>query len=84
MTKPTPRSDLVDAVSEAWAITADAIPIDPDHTEQYQREAITMRAAALPVILRELLDVEVSPLWPACPTSSARQRKPWTTGRSRS
>lgn len=59
MTKPTPRADLVKAVSEAKTIVSEAIPVDADSPEAWLREALTMRAAALPVILRELLDYEV-------------------------
>jgi hypothetical protein len=59
MTKPTPRSDLVTAVREAWGIVDEAIPAESDMEEDERHEML--RAAALPVILRELLDVEVSP-----------------------
>jgi hypothetical protein len=59
MTKPTPRADLVKAVSEAQAIVAEAIPIDDDIPEAWRQEALAGRAAALPVILRELFDFEV-------------------------
>jgi hypothetical protein len=61
MTKPTPRADLVKAVEEAWEIVIDAMPDDTEEGAPYEhrQEVVTMRAAALPVILRELLDVEV-------------------------
>lgn len=57
MTKPTPRADLVKAVSEAAAIIEEALPLEYVGTMQPDRPAL--RAAALPVILRELLDYEV-------------------------
>ena len=61
MTRPTPRADLVKAVSEALGIVFEAI--GPEHTTSRgdaHQELLTLRAAALPVILRELLDVEVT------------------------
>jgi hypothetical protein len=58
MTKPTPRSDVVKAVSEAAAILDEALPLEYVGAGQPDRPAL--RAAAMPVILRELLDVEVS------------------------
>lgn len=61
MTKPTPRADLVKAVGEAWDIVIDAMPddTDPDLDADRREEIVMMRAAALPVILRELLDYEI-------------------------
>ena len=53
MVNPTPRSELVKAVSHARSIVAEAITGLDDASN-------LMRAAALPVILRELLDVEVT------------------------
>lgn len=48
------RSELVQAVAEARAIVEEAIPGDPG-----DRPVWALRAAALPEILRELLDNEV-------------------------
>ena len=59
MTKPTPRADLVKAVSEATSIVNEAIPLNDGMREALWRHASAMRAAALPVIVRELLDCEV-------------------------
>jgi len=60
MSKPTPREDLVKAVSEAVGIVYEAIgpELSTRNTDPFE-EILTLRAAALPVILRELLDVEV-------------------------
>jgi hypothetical protein len=54
MANPTPRSDLVKAVSDAAAILKEAIP---DDGTVYVGP---LRVAAMPVLLRELLDVEVA------------------------
>jgi hypothetical protein len=59
MTRPTPRADLVKAVSEAAAIIDEALPIDSDLPEAWHQETVALKAAAMPVILRELLDYEV-------------------------
>lgn len=59
MTKPTPRSELVKAVAISWGIVAEALPIERGDSEAAQRAAVTLQAAALPVILREVLDVEI-------------------------
>jgi hypothetical protein len=60
MTKPTPRADLVKAVGDAAAIVEEALPVSGDDDPEWQQEMRTLQAAALPVILRELLDVEVT------------------------
>jgi hypothetical protein len=60
MTKPTPRADLVKAVCDAAAIVGEALPVRSDDDAAWQQEMRTLQAAALPVILRELLDVEVT------------------------
>jgi len=59
MAKPTRRADLVEAVKEAVAITADAIPAKGQMLEEEYQEIAALRRAVVPVVLRELLDVEV-------------------------
>jgi hypothetical protein len=61
MTKPTPRSDLVKAVSDAKSILDEAIPLAFAVTDDINEGRSMLRAAAMPVIPRELLDVEVIP-----------------------
>lgn len=57
MTKPTPRADLVKAVTEAAAIVDEALPLE--YTGPMQPDRGAFRAAAFPIVLRELLDYEV-------------------------
>lgn len=56
MGKPVSRAELVTAVSEATAIVEEAIPETADRA---YTDTLTLRVAALPEVLRELLDYEV-------------------------
>ena len=59
MTKPTSRANLVTAIREAAAIIEEGLPVEQDAQEAWQQETRALQAAALPVILRELLDYKV-------------------------
>lgn len=59
MTKPTPRAELVKAIGDAWSIVDEAIPLSHEDGPLSREEFLSLRAAAMPVILRELLDYEV-------------------------
>ena len=59
MTKPAPRSELVAAVRDAERILDEALPLPGagDAADAHRRR---LRVAAFPVLLRELLDVDVT------------------------